>query len=151
MLPFEIKGFPMPPSANVLYANSPQGGRFKTAKYKQYETQAQIWIYKNGHQLITAQEQIKSLKHGEVLSVERDFYFRSDRIISSKGTPLKNDTSNRIKALDDILSKMLGIDDSYFWDGKFKKNPSPHISLGEYVDIRFKAIKIRNHTTDQDA
>lgn len=143
MIPFEIRGFPMPPSANGLYSNNSRtGGRHKSEKYSAYEDEVRLWMYKNNHQLDIARRMLQDLGHGEVLLVDRTYFFKAYRIISKAGKPLRNDTTNRIKALDDVLALILGIDDSYFWDGDHKKRPSSHVALGEYVDIKFSSIEL---------
>ena len=142
-IPFEIRGYPMPPSNNELYANNARtGGRMKSMKYKAYEEEVKYWTYKNGYQLQSARMIIQKMLPNEVFHVERFFYHKSWRIITKAGKPVKNDTSNRIKALDDTLSQLLGIDDSYFWSGTYTKDSSPHISLGEYVDLKFTKLSI---------
>ncbi len=141
MVPIEIKNFPMPPSANSLYKNI-ASGRAKTEKYLQYEQQVKIWTYKYGYQLTTARLYIQDRNPGEVFHLERTFYFHQESILTKKMTPKKNDTSNRIKALDDVLGQLLGIDDSHFWDGEFKKRVSKHPAFGEYVDIKINTMPI---------
>lgn len=59
-------------------------------------------------------------------------------ILKKDGTPKRNDTSNRIKALEDVLSKLLGIDDKWFWAGTYDKRPTPNPALPEHVDIRLE-------------
>lgn len=49
------------------------------------------------------------------IHIDTVFYMQRSRIFTKAGTPKRNDTSNRLKALHDALAKMLGIDDSYFW------------------------------------
>lgn len=142
MIPFEIKGFPMPPSANALYANGKYGGRFKSIKYREYEETVRLWCRDYQHILRTARNLINNLSHGEVLHVERSFYHQKGKIITKDGKPRKNDTSNRIKALDDVLSEILGTDDSLFWSGTYYKHASTHEALGEYVDIKFSSTQI---------
>lgn len=49
------------------------------------------------------------------LHVDAIFKFHEKNILTKDGKPQRNDTSNRIKALHDVLAAILGIDDSYFW------------------------------------
>jgi len=138
MQPFQIKGFPMPPSANALYKNKNGdvgGGREKSQAYRAYEEECVLWSYKNGYQLQNIRIAISQLPKNTVFHVERTFYFRAHRTISKAGNPLKNETLGRPKALDDCLAKLIGIDDKLFWDDSNKKRPSLHVALGEYVDI----------------
>ena len=55
------------------------------------------------------------------IHVDTVFYMLRGRILCKDGTPKRNDTSNRIKALHDALAQILGIDDSYFFSGSYDK------------------------------
>lgn len=143
MVHFKILDFPMPPSANNLYANMLGRGRFKTAALRGYEKEVSIWALQHRYLLESAREQVSKLEPGEALSLERVFYFPYASILTKDGRPRRNDTSNRIKALDDVLATILGIDDSIFWSGSESKGVCRHRSLGEYVDITFQSINIR--------
>lgn len=132
---FEIKGFPLPPSANALYANVRGIGRVKARKYRVYEAQVQSWALRNPGQL----EGLRSLDKSKYLfHVEHVFYFERSSIVSKAGNPIRNDTSNRIKAVDDLISKLIDVDDSRFWSGSYHKLISFE---NEWVDLKFTAIE----------
>ncbi len=142
MTSFTIKDFPMPPSANTLYANIPGKGRVKTKDYRLYEESVRIWSFRTAHHLQTARVIISRLPKGQALHLDRRFYFERGKIITKGGRPRRNDTSNRIKALDDVLAAILGCDDSLFWSGSETKVQVCNIVIGESVDITFSAVDI---------
>lgn len=55
------------------------------------------------------------LSKGHTLEFHATFFFAHKRIWTLKNTPKKMDVSNRIKALHDCVSSLLGIDDSVFF------------------------------------
>jgi len=131
--------FPMCPSVNALYGNNPHAkgkGRYKTKAYTTFENDAWIWSLKHAPQVRMARQICQSLGPGRFLLVHMDFFFEQGKILTKIGTPKKLDTSNRIKATEDALAKILGIDDSWFWNGQQTKNISKHPAFGEYTDIR---------------
>lgn len=147
----EIKGFPLPPSANALYANSDRG-RFKTAAYKSFEQTVHYWALKNQHILNVVREMTLDIGPGEALRVDRIYHFRPHKIITKDKKPRRNDTSNRIKCLDDVLGLLLGIDDSYFWEGSYTKRPITVEGLEEGVDVRFSIVSMtESYISDFDA
>lgn len=137
-LPVEIKGFPLPPSANELYANIPGRGRIKTEALKSFEAEVHYWSMKNQHLLLPARELCQSIGPGCFIRLHKFFYFRPHKILTKSGEPRKNDTSNRIKALEDVLAKLLGIDDKWFWAGNYDKGPVLHPAIPEGVDLRLE-------------
>lgn len=142
MIAVEIKSFPMPPSANELYFEPAKGRRAKTMQYKKYEGLVQFWMYKNGYQIQNARLIMQKRTNDEAFHIETNFYFLKNKILTKNNTPKKNDTSNRIKALHDVLSQVLGIDDCLFFDGSFSKRISQSEQLGDFVDIKITTIAI---------
>lgn len=136
--PIEIKGFPLPPSANALYLNIPGRGRCKSAALTKYESDVRFWCLRNQHQMNLARELTIGVGPGVFLKVSKMFFMKKKSILKKDGTPKRNDTSNRIKALEDVLSKLLGIDDKWFWAGTYDKRPTPNPALPEHVDIRLE-------------
>lgn len=55
------------------------------------------------------------------MHVDTVFFMLRGRILCKDGTPRRNDTSNRLKALHDVLAEILGIDDSFFFSGSYDK------------------------------
>lgn len=141
---FTFKKFPMPPSANKLYTeahhfNPKMRGRVKSRALKEYEAQVKIWMYRNVPALELARMALAGLKAGEALHIDRMFYFEPSAILTKTGKPKRNDTSNRIKALDDALTQLLWIDDCFFWSGSENKVPSNE----NHVEISFSIIPIK--------
>jgi hypothetical protein len=139
---FTINGFPMPPSVNQLYAWSPRAGRMVKSKLcGAYERTVGKWILTNGSQLEQLRLFTKDLG-AYVFDVDAMFYMERKAIICKDGKPKKNDTSNRIKALHDVLSSIVGVDDSYFWSLSADKQVLPLTYTKPYVDITFKLRNI---------
>lgn len=135
---FTIDQFPMPPSTNKLYAWV-NGRMVKTRDYNEFERMAYKWITLNPTQLIGVRQFLKDFSEKHVIDVSTDFYFEKKRIVCQNGRPKRNDTSNRIKALHDVLSSIiLGVDDCYFWSGVFNKFPLREGEVDEHVKITFK-------------
>ncbi len=142
MTPFTIKSFPLPPSINAVYANHSSRGRIKTQVMHKYEDQVKAWCLKTGHALQSARVLISNLPHNYALHLDRHFYFKHDSILTKKNRPKRNDTTNRIKALDDALAAILGCDDSLFWSGSETKSCLSNEELDPYVDITISAIEL---------
>lgn len=130
-----IKEFPVPPSANALYAYV-KNRMVKTAKYRKYEQEVFKWLTVNHDKVREIRSFVKDLSPF-VLHVDATFHMKRSDIICLNGKPKRNDTSNRLKALHDVLSMIIiGVDDSYFWSGSFhkvaireSKDPSVEITL----------------------
>jgi hypothetical protein len=135
---------PMPPSVNSLYCNVPKVGRCKTQKYKAYELECFRWKMLNMSQVLRADA--IALKVGRsgpsmwCLSLRHYFFFPRKQLYTLKGDLKANDTSNRIKAHEDILSKLLRVDDRYFWS----QSTSKAVTTQEhgYVDVTLELIEI---------
>lgn len=136
-LSYSIKAFPSPPSVNRLYAY--KAGRVrKTQEYRSYEREVSGWAIRN-------QPTIKELRAffveigPLVIHVDSVFNMSKSSILCLNGKPKRNDTSNMIKALHDVLAAVIGVDDSYFWSGAFNKVAITDSAVTEdYVDIEFK-------------
>lgn len=145
MTTLEIKGMPMPPSQNQAYANSFNGsgrGRYKTQAYKTYEQEMEYWSHKNNYILDMARRMCSSLQIGEAIQIDATFNFMEHKIITKKNEPKKNDSSNRLKILHDVIAHHLGIDDKYFWDGSFRKRAIKIAGMQDYCDVTLSIISI---------
>lgn len=147
---FKIVRFPLPPSVNALYSSIGHSGRrVKSKAYLNYQRSVYNWLGSNLEQVKVGRS-ICSKVNGTkaVLEVNATFYMEHRSIRCKDGRPKRNDTSNRLKALHDALSDIvLGIDDSYFWNGTFKKVSVDDPKL-EGVDIEFIIIGGLDGTTD---
>ena len=121
---FLLTGLPMPPSINDQYMpfgfRCPDGkirARINPTKYlNKFQKDCEAWSEKNalvvGKARVTAQDMLSS---GGMLHVTTYAVFPSTQIWKPNGAPYKMDVSNRMKALEDAVAKMLLIDDSYFF------------------------------------
>jgi Holliday junction resolvase RusA-like endonuclease len=71
------------------------------------------------------------------LLIECYFYFPVSRLYTKKHTIKKLDVSNRLKALHDCLCKVIGIDDSQFFEIYAIKIPH---EVKECVDVKISTI-----------
>lgn len=137
----QLKKFPLPPPSNQLYSNISRYRRCKSKRYLDYEKECKAWTIKNQEQLSKARDLLCLLpKKNAALFSHKHFYQR--RILSKDGSVIKNDTSNRLKALEDVLSNILMIDDKYFWSGSYDKSPVTNKDQ-EGVDIEISIIDVK--------
>jgi Holliday junction resolvase RusA-like endonuclease len=134
-----LNGLPMPPSINAAYANTPKG-RIKTKAYRDFEKAMEEYRLKNLKAVNEAKWDIhRQTLLGKVLHVDCEFMFPVGKIICQgpkiQGKPKRLDASNRIKCLEDALSKMLLVDDSYFWSGSFSKRVNQHPDMPEHATV----------------
>lgn len=139
-----LKLYPLPPSSNALYRNTSAKERAvfhtkkmrrKTEEYTEYEKRVQIWSYRNGVDLSLARELTTRLGPGVYLRVDRLYKFHLNRILTKDLMPKRQDTTNRIKALDDTLALLLGLGDEWFWCGSEDKIWTETPKHEEGVDI----------------
>lgn len=132
---------PIPPTSNrfVIPAN---GRLIKSPEARRYEATMKMYELRHFKEI----EQIREAFKNKHLKVDRYFVFSKDRLITKKNTLKKLDTSNRVKVLDDCVSKLIGIDDCLFITGVAEKlwcdNPKD-----EQVIIKFSEYKIRQFET----
>ena len=141
-LSFSIKAFPSPPSVNGLYAYT--GKRVvKSKAYRVYEGNVHRWVLMNQDTIIKLRTFFTDIG-SYVIHIDTTFNMLGTSIVCKNGKPKRNDTSNRLKALHDVLAAVIGIDDSYFWSGSFSKIPT--IAAEDFVDIDFKLRTITGET-----
>ncbi len=115
-----LSRFPCPPSVNRLYIYGNRRVQ-KSNEYRNYETEVAFWRSANPDQVKKAAEFAKHLGD-QVIHVDATFHMLRKNVLCKNGKPKKNDTSNRIKALHDVISaSIIEIDDSYFFSGSFDK------------------------------
>jgi len=123
---FTFKDFPFPPSENQIYRNIMYRtknqraivGRAKTAQYRDFEAKVQMWSYSRTLQLNLARHQIKEDYR---LWIDFKLLMPYAKLYSKRGTIKRWDVTNRIKAMLDLFSKCLGIDDSQFFKCTIEK------------------------------
>jgi Holliday junction resolvase RusA-like endonuclease len=131
----------LPPSSNKIYVNKRGGkGRFLSTFANQYKIKVKNHL---GENYFT---EINILKPETIYEISYIFLFKKEEIYNitygkPKGAKTKYkklDVSNRIKLLEDCLTEITGIDDSYFFTlsikKKVSKNPGVYISLQEMSD-----------------
>ena len=140
LMELTITNFPIPPTVNKLYAYV--GGRMVKAKcYRDYERACYVWLTTNPQQVAQLRQFTRDIG-SYVLHVDACFYMSKRSIVCLNGKPKKNDTSNRLKPLHDVLSSIIiGVDDSYFWSGSFTKF-SVDDAVEPYVNIVLKLREI---------
>lgn len=149
----------MPPSINAAYRNiSVPGvkGRAKTKEYRMFELAVATWVSSNPRQMQSMRLLCEGMDRTKVLFGQYRFYFPANEIIMQsdgkppkakpwdrprrKGEPKRNDTSNRIKCLEDALMKAVGFDDSFIWSAHYTKVPrDPNFPLS-FVDLKFDLV-----------
>lgn len=133
----------MPPSVNAAYVNAKttgRRGRTKSPEYRQFESLANMWFMKHSILMGQARKMLESRPKNIMLKVRYVFWFRKDQVWTKKGDLKKNDTSNRIKVVEDFVANCLRIDDTYFWHGEFEKivmtsDRGIHPFVDVYVDF----------------
>jgi len=138
----KLKDFPMPPSVNNLYFTTKFGKRVKAKGYTDFERASANWAKMNTVNLGLVRQMSLECRTGWGLRVDQTFYFPQGEILTKQGKPKRNDTTNRLKALHDVLSKLLGIDDCWFWNGVYDKKISPVPDLPAYCEVTFRLIQI---------
>lgn len=128
---------PIPPTSNRFVI--PAHGRLiKSPEARRYEATMRVYELRFFKDI----EAIRNAFAGKTIKVDRYFIFHKSRVISKKNTIKRLDTSNRIKILDDCLSRIVGIDDCNFISGHCEKlwcdDPKD-----EQVIVRFSEVTIR--------
>lgn len=123
-----FKNLPMSPSSNQLYA-SVRGRLIKSSEGRNYALKMHIWAQRHKSTI----DKLKEILRGKTLRVDCVFYFPKSKLITKKNTLKRLDWSNRIKALHDSLSDVIGVDDSHFISGYCCKKISDNDEA--YIDI----------------
>lgn len=153
----EIHGFPMPPSDNKLKTPALIRGKPRSresSEYSAYKFAALIWSKKNHEAIEKAREFTLQCQPGWAIKIDRVFWFKADSVIcisdgkkgstTRAGDPKRNDTFNRIKALHDVFSALLGLDDKWFWAGNTEKKILSHPAFPECVDITLSLVDMHS-------
>ncbi len=114
-------GLPIPPSVNNSYPTNKFGRRFKSEGLKNWEKLLDYWAFQHAEQVSLARKEFAKPKAGQVVYIHTDFLFHKTSILTLKGWPKRNDTSNRLKHIHDGISRLIWLDDCYFWHGGFSK------------------------------
>jgi Holliday junction resolvase RusA-like endonuclease len=124
-----LPNIPFPPSVNAAYAYSRYKDRLVRSKsHCSYEREFQVWRANHRQLLRDAGNALR----GHRLRLDLAFYCATD---TKSGDVRKLDVSNRIKLVEDQLSRALGIDDSYIFVITAVKRDGP-----PRVDAKLRAI-----------
>lgn len=97
---------PLPPSDNQLYLNS-SNGRAKTAKYLKFLSDANKMVDKEQIKIMASSVEDQEIVLFSILCLHKKTIF------CKNGKRKKFDITNRIKASNDLFSKLTGIDDMF--------------------------------------
>lgn len=115
-----FSGVPIPPSVNKQYKTIIRRNRFNrlistkasSKDLVSYRSVFQQWALINARKIQNIKNEISKWK--SFIECELYFAFNKDKLFTKQGKAKKIDTSNRDKALLDLLSTELGFDDSHF-------------------------------------
>ena len=133
-----IEDVPLPPSDNHLYINVNWGrGRASRVKSPEYKAWSETFdLCTRVHTKLCEDFIAKEASESPLLAITMALRMPHNRWFIKKGTPRRIDAQNRVKSICDALSKLLGVDDSYFWDVRIFKEIAPenapdslHISI----------------------
>lgn len=116
---------PLPPSHNNMYSTIFQRGkpiRIPSVELKMFNQAMDRWALCRSDELSRALRFFRECAAiGLKFKIDRFFFFEYSRIISKEGNVKIMDASNRVKALDDGVSKIIGVDDKLFFRGSEEK------------------------------
>jgi hypothetical protein len=108
----KLTRLPLPPSINGLYTSA-RGRLIKSSEGRIYDQKMQVYKLRNFKLIDEITNEFKDC----CLKVDRYFVLHKKRVFCKNGDIKKIDPTNFIKAQDDCLSKIIGIDDRYFKSG----------------------------------
>lgn len=161
-----ISKLPIPPSANEMHkVGSNKVWRRRKDGSKYLSTSAHVY---NSPELVQFYLQCKNFSNinyiqmakirtqctewiakGFLLKIEVYVAFENSRIWTKEGQPQQIDADNRLKPMQDGLSKMLGIDDKWFFCGSIEKVTCNSKEL-ESCTIKISPIKAKTLTEIQN-
>lgn len=111
----------MCPTSNHQYV--PVNGRLiKSQEMRVYDKTIDILKLKYSRKV---DEFLKDFKKGKIIKIDFVFVFPERKYFCKDGSMRKFDSYNRIKATADSITKIVGIDDSLFVDGRIIKTYHP--------------------------
>lgn len=111
----------MPPSINKAYRNVPGKGRVKSTAYRNFEAEIRTWVSVNAPRF---------MENKRPLALYLYFYNLRGKFWTLDGRIKQWDGSNRVKLIEDAIARMLGFDDSHF----FEHHGFKCVSTRAYVD-----------------
>lgn len=134
-----LMNLPLPPSVNQMYAGKTR--RFATPALKDFKKQMEDYRKKNRSMLeIPSRNFVKHCaSSNDALFIERFFFLLDNRLICKDGSTKRFDVSNYIKAIDDTVCEILGLDDKHIWKATELKIPVRQESL-EGVSVKISLM-----------
>jgi hypothetical protein len=119
-------GLPIPPSINSCYATIMRGGRpirIKTREYHAFDSACAVWMLENLEMVRTTIKHIKGeTLRNRKLQLHWNFIFPQAKLLCKDGSTKRLDVTNRIKVAEDVVCKILEIDDKHVWSGSYSKS-----------------------------
>lgn len=127
--------WPMPITINRAYAWSKKSNKRVTSSiYKMYKVECSKHFMANRGELKRAFYEIRNkINRGEKLILKCTFYFKS--CFNNDGSVKILDVSNRIKVLEDMISKYGEFDDKHFFGINVVKENSPNGEDAVMVEV----------------
>jgi len=148
---YMIYNIPMPPTVNKSYSSSVVASvnhkYGKTIRYASYDLKmyknkihAYLMQHKYSFEALFCELDSRLKEKENLISVDRVFCFHPKAIFRKDGFAKRNDVTNRIKALDDALEHLTGIDDKMFFKGSETKTLITG-GQSECVHVKLSIIK----------
>lgn len=112
--------------------------------YKMFESAARKWMILNPEMVDEARQLTLDAGPNRFIHIDTVFRMLRKNIFTKEQKPKRNDSSNRIKALHDVVAEMLGIDDCYFWSGSYDK-----VAVDDESEVGVDITMVISTYTDQ--
>lgn len=123
-----LRNFPISCTSNNLYFVA-RNRLIKSSEGRLYVKRVQAWAIPHRRTI----EKLRHILKGKTLRVDYSFMFPKSRLVTKKNTIKRLDFTSFVKAAQDALSELIGVDDSHFICGFFEKRISENDE--SYIDI----------------
>ena len=119
--PVTLERLPMPHSVNKAFLFSK--GRFiKSKEARAFDDAVYVWSLANRKKVESARATVgRWVTEGYLLTLDVDFFFHRSRLFSKKGSVKMIDLNNRLKPLVDAVSRLVEVDDRFFFQHTIRK------------------------------
>ena len=116
-----LEKLPMPHSVNKNFLFSK--GRFiKSKEARAFDAAVYVWALANKKKIDAARVIVgRWVTEGYLLTLDIDFFFQRSRLFSKKGSVKMIDLNNRLKPIVDAVSKLVEVDDRFFFQHTIRK------------------------------
>jgi Holliday junction resolvase RusA-like endonuclease len=143
---FQLINLPMPPSGNDRLIPVIRGGRPRLVPSKaltDFKKEMEVWFKQNLLVIGKGRQIVAGWKcRGLMIRFEIDAYFPSSKIWLKNAEPRSCDADNRVKALQDVLTDLLMVEDKYCFETAVRKVES--LKGEEKCRVRLFPIKAMN-------